>query len=1123
NLTLQAANSTDADAPSLLIQGGTDPANPMQLSASESLSLLAGTSGAGDLAFEGFTRLSASDLSLRAGNGFSSGTAQIRPDGLGNVTFGLTEPTSSTTPPRFSLRQDAPIADTLIPDPSQFEVVHSSGESTPGVQGVDYTLWSDQGLTSITLDSPGALRLRDTNLSLFGAGLIDLSALSGNQLVVRSFQIGGTGNFTYTATHNDKFQFSETESSRELIIRSGLQASGLLNFEGGLTITADQIRLVAGDGVGGSGTTSAINLEPTTPGSTPIFQKDASTGPDQFVFRQDDLIEESVLPSLDTNFNGNAPEQLAVRSDDGSIAVLEFGNEPIFPATTTAVLSAPLLNFNRNDGEDLIIPDAFGSGDDTNTPSIQFRGDVIGWIAEGTNPEGLAQAQIKPGTHVRVAAFDATPSEGFSTLLPEPFDFDAQINEAPQQFFILQDAAIGPENLLPLSQVGVGPLVTSVPLNTYFLESVFGGISIRPSDVTLLSLPEGETQLDLVLNLPGEEPGRTVQFIDPSTSPTQGFQLNSLEVFTPVGWTVQNEAEGVDSLLITATEYIRLLAAQTNVGNLAFSNVTLESAEIVLQAGFDPFTPTSTPPPDPATDALPIVDTTGLNLVFNDSTSSTASNILRIFQHGGFRDAFAPPPSEQQPASTLIIGPNQITISSGEALLDQMQFRSYSAGIDIARWGTGTNIFPTKKLELSAGSVLGSGELAGGEIVIGQDDGNDLNLSVDGQGNRIFESLQIFGESVQLSTRGGDGSGVIRARGPNLLFFDRVESLDPDPDGPSTFRLSFTQDLAPFDETGDADDCSAGCLPDVFQIIPSLGVGSDYTLESLNAAILVDDNLANKVWGSNLTLLSNSPDGSDAYDVIFDLPSDRQVDLFLESLVVGPSSPVDPDLNNETLILLRANPLDVADDLSILTVGSQTFQGRVEIENPVDGQIELVGDIVEFAGTVDRAVGAPSANLVVGAASEARFDGNIGCGGETPENCGNSTRFLDRLRLNFAASSNRSVARFGGEGETGSSSITVVNTSLIEFFALSEEDSDTTVARSPIISTIYKKNGDLQFLVDQFTMGVGEKLSVQGGTNEKPTLTIDAREIATIGDLSSVNILVRAPVIAIQRRAPGRY
>ena len=1124
NLTVTAANSSDPDAPSLLIQGRTDPADPVVLSASESLSLHAGTSGTGDLAFEGFSRLAASDLSLRAGNGFLSGTSQIRPDGLANVTFSLSAPNASTTAPTFSLRQDASIDDSLIPDPTQFEVNDSSGGSAAGVQGIDYTLWSDQSSEAITLSSAGALRLRDTNLSLFGAGTIDLSALADDELVVRSLQIGGTGNFNYTATHNDKFRFSETESSRELTIRAGLEASGVLSFAGDLTITADQIRLVAGDGVGGFGTSSAISLEPTTLGSSPVFQKDASTGPDQFVFRQDDLIDQSVLPTLNGNFNGNAPNQLAIRSDDGSVAVLEFDSEPIFPATTLAVISAPLVNFSRNDGEDLILQDMFGNGEGTNTNSVQIRADVIGWIAEDTESQGSTRPQILPGTNVRVAAFDATPSGNLSTLPPAPFDFEAQIDQAPEQLFILQDASIGSQNLLPLSQVGVGSGVANVPLNTYFLESVFGGISISPSDVTLGTiLPEGETELDLVLNLPGEEPGRAVQFIDPNPSSDQGFRLNSLEVFSPVAWTVQNDAEGADELFISANDFIRLLAAQTNSGNLTFSNVTLNSSDVLLQAGFDPFTSTSTPPPDPAADALPIVDTAGLALVFNDSTSSTDSNILRIFQHGGFRDAFAPAPPTQGPNSSLIINPAQITLPSGESLLDQMQFRSYSGGIDIARWGNGTNLFPTKKLEFSAGSVLGSGELAGGSVRIGQDDGADLNLSVDEQGNQVFESFQIFGESIELSTQGGDGSGVIRARGPNLLFFDRVESLDPDPDAPSTLSLAFTQDRSPFDESGDPGDCSAGCLPDVFQIIPSLGVGIDYTLESLRAPILVNDNLANKVWGSNLTLLSNSPDGSDAYDVIFDLPSDRQIDLFLESLTVGPSSAVDPSLDNETRILLRADILDAADDLSILTIGSQTFQGRVEIENPEDGQIELVGDIVEFMGPLDRAADDLSANLVVGASSEARFDGDIGCSGTTTGRCQDSTSALDRLRLNFAASPDTSVARFGGDDPTNPPGTTIVHASLIEFFALSEESPDTPVARSPIISTIYKKNGNLQFIVKQFTMGVGEKLSVQGD------LEIDALEIATIGDLSAVNILVHSsvtdntPTIAIQRRAPGSY
>ncbi|MDG2048806.1 MAG: hypothetical protein P8M78_01460 [Myxococcota bacterium] len=1129
NLTVAAANPTEGEGPSLLIQGRTDPANPIQLTASESLSLQAGTNGSGDLAFEGFARLAATDISLRAGNGSGNGTAQIQPQGLEDVDFILTMPSSATTAPSFSLRQDASISDALIPDPSQFEIVDSSGDAVTGVDGLDYTLWSDQTSAAITLDSAGALRLRNTNLSLFGAGAIDLSALSDEELIVRSYQIGGTGNFNYTATHNEKFRFAETGSSRELIVRAGLGGSGILSFEGGLTLTADQIRLVSGDGVGGFSDTSTISLEPTTLGSAPIFQKDASTGPDQFVFRQDGSIDQSTFPSLATNFNGNAPDQLAIRSDDGSLAVLEFGAEPLFPAATLAVLSAPLVNFNRNDGQNLEIEKAFGNDDGTTTDAIQIRSNVIGWVAGNPDPESTDRPTVLPGTRVKVAAFDSPPPGVDPTSPPEAFDFNAQIDEAPDQLFILQDGDIGQENLISLRNVGVGPNVSElyVPLNTYFLESVFGGISITRDDVSLTrqQLPEGEQQLDLFLNLPGEDQsavGRTVKFFDPDPDldPTYpGIQLNSLEVFTPVGWTVQNEAPNVESLSITANEYIRLVAAQANAGNLTFSNVTLESPDVLLQAGFDPFASTSTPPPDPAADALPLVKTNGLSLVFDDSTSATGTTILRIFQQGGFRDAFAPTPVSPEPPNSLIIDPDQITIQGGESLLDQMQLRSYSSGIDIARWGNGTDILPTQRLELSAGSVLASGELAGGTIKIGQNDGSDLNLSVDEFGNRVFDAFQVFGESIELSTTGGDGEGVIRARGPNLLFFDRVASLDPDPSAPSSMSLSFTQDLAEFDEPDGPDDCLAGCLPDVFQILPSLGVGIDYKLESLRAGILVNDNLANKVWGSNLTLLADIPDGSDAYDVVFDLASDRQIDLFLESLTVGHSSTDVPDSNSQTRILLRADSADVADDLTILTIGSQTYRGPVEIENPVGGQVELVGDIVEFTETIDRAAGAPSANLVVDAISEARFDGNIGCSRAGQSGCQDSTSFLDQLRLNFTPSPDSSVARFGPEPEPGDTPAnTVVHASLIEFFAVSDAATDTRVARAPLISTIYKKNGELQFIArEEFTMGVGEKLSVQGD------LKIDAVDIATIGDLSAINIDVTAPTIAIQRRAAGEY
>ena len=1102
---LLIAGGTPANAadPSLLVRDDGSLSGPLALGASDSLTLNGGRLGDGDLAFEGNVRLGAGDITLWAGNGDATGTAQIRSDGLANVKF-VDGGGVNGLPNSFTLRQDAAIDDSIIPDPAtQFS--DAAGLPPASLAGVQYTLRADASGSSITLDSPGAARLRDTDLRLFANGGIDLTPLADRELVVRSLQIGGIGNFTYTADHNDKFRFSDQGASRELVIRAALGGSGVLSFGGGLTVEADEVRLVASDGVGG-GTEGSINLA-AVGGPAPVFRKDATSGLDGFVFRQDAAITETDLPDLDVHFAGLAPDQLAIRSDDGDIAFDSFAADPLLTAGSQLVLSAPVITFDRTDGADLVIDSIFDDGAGGTPASLQLRTDFVQWSA--TNPSlDLATdlaPEVRPGSTVRVAAFDRPDaSESFESP-PAAFDFGATIDAAPARLAITQDGDVLADNLIRLDQVGTG--APGTPLDLYAITSNYGSITIARDDVSVDILPADDTQPDLLLTLAGTDAGlgsRTIRLDDPLE---KGFALNSLQAFAPFDWKVENATSG-KSLRITATEFIDLFAGQSNSGNLSFGpNVTLRASDIGLKAGFDPSTLLAageTAPADPDPASLPVVDTKGLTLEFEDTSALQTGTLLRIFQHGKFDDD----PAAYDPAAGIseFMDASRITII-GDTRLDEIQYRSFSSDIEIDSWGNGVEHFPTRKLTFSAGSLNSSGEVVGGAISIGQRDGSDLNLSVDGAAipNRIFEEFAIFGEDVHLSTTGGNG--VIRARGPNLLFLDTIPVLPAEGDPPS-FAIRFTQDAAGFDESSGASDCTSGCLPDSFQIFPNLALGTDYTIESLNGAIHFEDVLAAKVWGSNLTLLANDSAAPASPDIVFDLPTNRELDLFLESLTVGQAGTTSTD------ILLRADSSDAFDDLRILTAGAQTYNGAVTVDNPADGKIELVGDVVEFAGTIDKQVGS-SADLVVGVVTEARFDGDIG-----------ATSRLDRLRLNFDPNATASsTARFGPES---GSAATTVDADTIEFVAVSDAAADTQVPRAPVTSTIYKKGGDLTFRANTFTMGIGEKLSVQGD------LVIDVGDAtttgtATLGDLSALNILVHSsagatlPVIELQRRAPGTY
>jgi hypothetical protein len=604
-------------------------------------------------------------------------------------------------------------------------------------------------------------------------------------------------------------------------------------------------------------------------------------------------------------------------------------------------------------------------------------------------------------------------------------------------------------------------------------------------------------------------------------------------VESPLGLTIENASAQTD-LTIRATDFMDLLAGLSNPetnGDLDFGgNVTLQSAAIVLQAGDDPGRPETgaAPPEDP--DA--VVDVGNVTFVFDDDFdddgNADADTILRIFQHGKLTDSATPGPGESR-----IVQAGQILDPLGQPVtLDELQLSAILSDLEIENFGNGTDVLPARSVTLVAGSGLQSG----GTLRLVRQDGGDLNLSVDENGDEVFEALRLFGRTIELVAVPSDGNttdrSVVRAAGTNLVLLGPLVFAD------GSGGASFTspdavrvEQNAGFLEAEDPTDCTLGCLPNPLQLGPTTSSGLDYTLVSHAGQVYVNEPLTLKVWASDLTLEGDNVPSPLQPDVLFDIQTARSLDLFLSSLTVGGSP------SAQTSILLRSDPVgDDFGDLTLVTAAAQTYNGAVGI----DGTVELTGDVVEFALGVDESQSSvdlkavdssvsPSvpvtqtvaasglSDLVVGVVTEGRFDGDVG-----------SVAALDRLRLNFDPTSvEASRVRFGSAAGGGP---TVVNADTIEFFAVSDAANDIQVTRIPLVSTIYKKNGDLTFNTNSFTMGVGEKLTVQGnlaialGPGSAPVPQ------ATLGDLSAVAITVgRAqpgdptPTIALQRRAPGRY
>lgn len=1098
SLTIGAGAGDNANLPSLTVGDGV---NPLSLRAGESLTLQGGQGGIGDLAFAGPVRLGAPEITLRAGNGDAGGTSQVRTAGLAGALFDDGSTPDHATSGRlsaFTIRQDASIDGASV---------LASGQFAQGLAGVDYTLRADAAGSGISLDASAASRLFDTDLSLFANGTIDLDTVAAGGLRVRSLEIGGISDFQFTQALYDTIAFTGNAPLDTLVLRAALGGeSGVLSFQGGLVIEADDIRLVASDGVGGGGTGTraggSIDLTPFDGGAGPVFQQDATTGPSMFVFQQDAQILQDALPDLLTNFAGNAPDRLAIRSDDNSILLTNFTTGPLFEARSQVVLSALAIEFERSDGSDLVIEDLYGDGSGGLPTSIEQRADLITWSATDASGVTSNDAEVIPGNRVRLSAFDVAPADTAFSSPPPRFDFLASSDAAPDSIVLTQDGSIDADNLIGMFQLGNG--VLPVNPNFYQLTSHFGSITIRPDDVQNPAVIDPTaSKADLALILAGSTTPagpRSIYFVDFAGS---GFSVQSLRAENPFEWRVQNAVRG-QSLLIDAVDTLDLLGSLADRGDLTFGQVsftggptpgvTLRSRAIALQAGDDPANPLreSETPSDP----LPVVDTDNLDIELVDRSGDNLDTILQIIQLGGFTDATTPPPGFSQIIDSARI--HNPLDPLDRTPVDQLQFTSILSDILIDQFGDGVSLLPATSVSL----VAGSGANTGGRIRLAQIGGGDLNLSVDAAGQEIFENLTIFARTIELEAVPIDLTDatptVIRAEGTNVFFLGPVLSVDD-----SGSLVASSPESISFDQNGifrEVDgDCTNGCLPDPFQLGPTLSQRIYYSIRSRRDQIVVNDDMAVKVWGSNLLLDGNSP-GS-AYDIDFAIETTRDLDLFVSSLTVGRA------VGRSSRIFLHSGPGDAFGDLTIVSSLTQTYLGPVEI----DGVVELTGNIVEFASTIDAAAGATVSDFVVDVVTEGVFAGDVGVAGR-----------LDRFRVNFNPNSSPfGVVRFGSAagGED-----TVVNADTIQFLAVSDlADPDSTiVARSPTTSTIYKRGGNLTFDADTFQMGEGEKLSVQGD------LDIQVRTSATVGDLSALDIYVGdplggSPTIALQLRQPGNY
>ncbi len=195
-----SGNVSFADADDLIIgsvaASGTFTPAVNGVTASGTVSIQSGASGAGNLSFDPGITVGGGEITLRAGDGLGGNGTGAMVDALTNApTFAGAG--GAGTPTLFAFRQDADVADTNLPDAAQFQ-----GADAPQA----YTIVSDDGGVSINQ----ATKVNGTDLTLSGT-----SVSVPPDLNVRSLSIDGPATIssvdaTGTVTFNNDITFGNS-------------------------------------------------------------------------------------------------------------------------------------------------------------------------------------------------------------------------------------------------------------------------------------------------------------------------------------------------------------------------------------------------------------------------------------------------------------------------------------------------------------------------------------------------------------------------------------------------------------------------------------------------------------------------------------------------------------------------------------------------------------------------------------------------------------------------------------------------------------------------------------------------------------------------------------------------
>lgn len=551
---ITAATTATVNASGNLQVGG-------DVTAPTSILLHAGNDGTGNLTFTaGGVDLSSASITLRAGDGAGGPTAAFV-DALTNAPAFRGAGGGATSPATYVHRQDASIANSQIADAGQFQ-------AATNVQGVDYTLRSDDGAVQLT----DASKVAGSILTIIGA----------SPFVIASNLDFGNGTVTLGP--------SEVQAS-------GVEVSvgtGTLTFNGTLAVNANNLTLTGDeiDFLGGAGSvtgTGDLVLRPSAGGLG------IGIGTAEIGGRLD--LSDVDLAALAGTFNlvtvGRSGGTHAFTVDSATI-----NNPFLFRGATAALLDNPagaaLTGVGRGSA-------TFSTTTITLHDDIRTQGGVI-------NLDGNVILSPTTGNSITVLSTDAG-DPGADILFGGTTNSDGTARDLISNSGIGLLTFSGAVGTTPLASLtGTGSLINLPAVTTTGSQAYTGAASLGGN---LSSTASGSISLNGTVGLAGPVTIQTA-----GLAGTDDITITGAITGAGNGLTLNSGAQGDISLLGNATGLSTLTATGSSI---ATRNVT--------STGAQSYTGPTTVTGNIATTAAGSATFTG-NATVTGNVSTTAGNIL---------------------------------------------------------------------------------------------------------------------------------------------------------------------------------------------------------------------------------------------------------------------------------------------------------------------------------------------------------------------------------------------------------------------------------------------------------------------------------------------------------------